>query len=658
MHRAGSAFFAALAAAVACLQGCASKAPAPVRPDLTSIETPDVPRALRNTIGAMATLYGAEPVLVSGFGIAVNTTGGGGLLRPEIQATMERELASRNMTTNSEAFDGTPFAGHSPRDFLSRRDTAVVVVWAVVPPGAPAGYDFDVYVESLPNSGVRSLEGATLWSTDLRLGLPSVLGGIQAQRLGVAKGPLFVNVFPDAETGSVETPRTQGRVLGGGVVTQPMELAVALNTDSHARARAAQTSINTRFPPRGGQRVQTARGRGRTGNGGSQIVAVSIPKTWSSEPAAFLSVLRNLQIERSFDVEATAFAYVEAVKADPYLWEDIAWALEAVGEDSLPAIRTLYDYPESLPRAAGLRAGARLNDPLVIDHLVDQAAAPESTASEAVEAIELLGRIRRSGPMIDRTLQQRLGDGRLTVRVAAFESLMRRGATEMVRREVYTHDGPTMAERSLKAVVDTVPIGEPLVYVKQQGRPHIVLFGENPRITGDPVVQALPETEEVAAGAAPDHRLLIVGDDDDGPLRVSFRSRRGGRQSNNDTISRDLARFIEYMARSPSLRDPRPGLDLSYSEVVSVLAAMSQHGALGAPLRVERDKLFAEIVEAARTTRTPDREEFGRAGLDLEDATGSTAVTRAASEDPDERGPDVSKSLLVPIEPREGRRRD
>src|SRR5690606_16818989 len=179
-----------------------------------------------------ATLYGAEPVLVSGFGIAVNTTGGGGLLRPEIQATMERELAAKGMTSSSDQFQGTPFANHTPRDFLARRDTAVVVVWAVVPPGAPEGYSFDVYVESLPNSGVRSLEGATLWSTDLRLGLPSVLGGVQAQRIGVARGSLFVNVFPDAETGSAESPRTNARVLGGGTVIQPLELAVALNTDS------------------------------------------------------------------------------------------------------------------------------------------------------------------------------------------------------------------------------------------------------------------------------------------------------------------------------------------------------------------------------------------------------------------------------------------
>ncbi|MFG0286349.1 MAG: flagellar basal body P-ring protein FlgI [Phycisphaerales bacterium JB039] len=650
MLRAGFAVLSLAFALLASLgPGCAPRTPKPVSPDLSGFETPDVPPALRNTISAMATIYGADPVLISGFGIAVNTTGGGGLLRPEIQATMERELAARGMTPGGRQFAGTVFEDLSPRQFLSRNDTAVVVAWAVIPPGAPADFKFDVYVEALPNSGVESLEGATLWTTEMRIGLPSVLGGIRAQQVAVARGQLFVNVFPDAETGSAETPRTQGRVLGGGKVTDPLELALALNTESHARARSAQTSINTRFPARAGQRVQTARGKGRSGDGNVQVIAVQIPPTWVDEPGAFLQVLRHLQVERSFDVEGAAFGYVEAVKRDPYLWEEIAWALEAIGPGALPAIRTLYEYPEILPRSAALRAGARLEDPLVVDHLIEQATSSTNTPAEVVEAVELLGRLELSSAAIDFALRALLADPRLTVRVAAFESLLKRGASSDIRRQVYVVEGPTTAEQRLKAIFDVVPVGEPLVYVKQQGAPHIVLFGEAPRIGGAPIVQALPVIDELA-GAGPAYRLLIVGDDDDGPLRVSFRSRRGGRQVLADSVSRDVAEFIDFMARNPTIRDPRPGLDLPYSDIVSVLARMAEEGALGAPLRVEQDRLFAQIVDAARTTKTPDRPEFAGDGPDVEQTTGTTRVTRAITGASGE--PQQTRSLLVPIEPR------
>src|SRR5687768_17165919 len=54
----------------------------------------EIPEPLRGTIGAEATIRGVEPQLVSGLGLVVglNETGGGEL-PPQIQASMERELA-------------------------------------------------------------------------------------------------------------------------------------------------------------------------------------------------------------------------------------------------------------------------------------------------------------------------------------------------------------------------------------------------------------------------------------------------------------------------------------------------------------------------------------------------------------------------------------
>ncbi|MFT3683901.1 MAG: flagellar basal body P-ring protein FlgI [Phycisphaerales bacterium] len=242
----------------------------------------DIPAPFRGTIQAEATLKGIDPVLVSGLGLVVGLDGtGGGPYPAPVQGTMEQLIGKQGMGKGT-LNDGGPFAGWTPQQILASKDVAVVVVEAVIAPGSPKGSSFDVRVSAFPGTSTTSLENGKLWSTDLRFGPPAAAGQVAARIVAKARGAVFINPFADsqpqlAEPGRGEAGeanqvaavpasdgvvRTVGRVLGGGEVTEPLELELALDNASHARARAIQEAINTTFPPYGGE--PTAHGRGRS----------------------------------------------------------------------------------------------------------------------------------------------------------------------------------------------------------------------------------------------------------------------------------------------------------------------------------------------------------------------------------------------------------
>ena len=96
-----------------------------------------------------------------------------------------------------------------------------------------------MFVRALPGSSVKSLEGGRLWTTDLRFGEPAVFGAIKTRTLAEAAGAVFINPFsPGGNSDGGQVTRTIGRVMGGGVVTDPLAMEMVLDNESHARARS------------------------------------------------------------------------------------------------------------------------------------------------------------------------------------------------------------------------------------------------------------------------------------------------------------------------------------------------------------------------------------------------------------------------------------
>jgi flagellar basal body P-ring protein FlgI len=598
----------------------------------------DAPAVLRGTIGTEATLFGVEPVLVSGFGLVVGLNGtGGGVLPVQVQATMERELARGGIGRGGPVSEG-PLAGKTPREMLRDPSVAVVVVEGVVPPGAPMGARFDVRVRTLAGSGVTSLEGGKLWTTVLNLGPASAFGARRTQVFGEARGSIFINPFADPGGGApvtlapperIDPPaqeetanaagagprsesggeppagmadaapavpmsplpaammsdgvsRTVGRVLNGGEVTQPLRMILRLDNPSHARAMSMVQAINSRFPPGPGQPGQTARGRD------ASLIEITVPPAFADRSADFVQLLRFTQIDQSFPQEY-AKRYADALRSQPALAVELGWALEALGRPAIPFVQPLYDDPELLPRLTALRVGARLGDPRVAPGLIEMARSGPVAARS--EAITLLTDLPPDGS-INLALRELASATELEIRVAAYEALRLRGDPAVDRNRIAGF------------WVDIVQSSDDLIYVKQSGEPRIVIFGNRPRLNSP------------AIGSAWNDRLLVkVGDVQGGLSTASpdlvqlyYRDYRT-EKATLARLDRDVLSFIRFLAQRPTPDNPDPGLGLSYSEIVGVLYQVQRSGALPGVFATENDRLLARLLEAQDLSLVSERPE-------------------------------------------------
>jgi hypothetical protein len=147
-----------------------------------------------------------------------------------------------------------------------------------------------------------------------------------------------------------------------------------------------------------------------------------------------------------------------------------------------------------------------------------------------------------------------------------------------------------------KFLVDLVPIGEPLIYIAQQGRPRVVLFGSDLAVRRPSVVTAWGD------------RLMMSAEEGDNTVRVYYKPFNSDRplvQQSRET----LPDMIAFFAKRRAAGDPRPGLDMSYSEVVGALHAMFKAGATSAAFATETDKLKSQLLAAASSLSVRERPE-------------------------------------------------
>ena len=602
---------AAVVALSAVLPGCLNKKAERPRAQRVNVATRDVPSALRGVIGSQATIVGQQPVRISGIGFVIGLNGtGGGTLNDQVAFHMEREMGIRGVGNGT--FDGTPFAGLSPRQLLQHKDTAVVIVYALVPPGAPDGSRFDVFVTAL---NATSLEGGRLYTTDLRLGEAVAFGGPQRNKLGEANGNIYINPF--AEPGEVDSvvSRTVGRILNGGVVTKSDRIRVLLDNPSHSRARQIVSAINSRFPQRSGDRNAIAIGRDE------RTIEVEVPREYLDRSSEFVQLLAHVQINQAAP-QVYARQYVNALRREPYLADSLGWALNALGEPALPFIREMYNDSELVPRLVALRTGARLGDDRAAGPLKELAVSgPESVRTDA---IELLGRID-GGPTVDETLKELLAVRSLPVRIAAYEALVQRAErsryVSLVEYEKF-RDAPVglrasaeelrrVSELNLPAgsiqavsrvpmygkfLLDRVPVGDPMIYVTQQGAPRIVLFGEELSV----------ETPSFASAWS--DRLMVLAEPGDERPRVYYRAVPGKavridavtyRKAYQGEIEGSVTDLIDFLARQWTPDQQIVGLGLTFSEVVGALHELYKAGSLTASFATERDRLIADLLASA-----------------------------------------------------------
>jgi hypothetical protein len=511
----------------------------------------------------------------------------------------------------------------TPSELLSSTETAVVIVQGVVPPGAVVGQRFDVQVQTVPGSSATSLEGGRLWTTDLFEGIV-VPGGPATPVIARARGDLFINPFADpAKQESDAIVRTNARILNGGSVVTSRDLILSLDNPSHARARSIVSAINSKWP-HGDGREDTARGIN------DETILINVPRRYADNSAEFVQLLTHLRVDQGFD-RTWAQRYAKVLRNEPYLAESMSWALQALGELALPPLRDLYDFPEPAPRLAALRAGAALGDALVSPHLKEIARTGDPALR--LQAIELLAGLGPD-PRVNSALRELLSDDEADVRIAAYEALAERGDPFLRRR--YIGD---------KFVLDVAPSKHPMIYVSQQRQPKIVVFGDD-----------LAVKQPVLASGWED-RLMLAADDAGGDVRVYYQDYATGRAETIENIPPEAASLIQTLAHEPTPENPRPGFDLSYSEVVGALHELWSDGAFPADFIAEQDVLAAELIRSLQPLAIEDRPETGLEEEVEADEAALTPTQRAIRGRQAEPAEKETRSYVVPI-PQNLRKKD
>ncbi len=533
--------------------------------------TRDVDPILRGLVGSMTSLRGREPMMVSGYGIVVGLNGTGSSDMPvNVRSYMEREMALRGVGQVSRGFGEM-----SPSELLNDPNTAVVLVQAAIPPGAPDGTRFDVLVRALPGTSTTSLEGGRLWTTSLFRG-NFVPGGPATEPLAEANGQVFINPFVDpAEASETAFSSNAGRILNGGEVIEALDLLLVLDNPSHARARSIVAAINSKFPQASEDRLAAASGRSE------EVIELNVPYKYRKDTIRFIQLVLHTRVEMAFAQEY-AVRYTRALREQPALAQQIMWGLQSLGAIALPQIRELYDYSELTPRLAALEAGAGLKDPLVEPHLIELA--EEGPPALRTRAIEMLGELKPD-PSANLALRRLLSAEEMDVRVAAYEALHQRFDPAIER----THfDG--------KFMMDVVPFGDPMIYINQQGQPRIVLFGAN------------TEVERPAFVAAWDDRLMLTADDPESNLRVYYLDYRSNR-STTASVKPSVPELIEFFEHKTTPEAPAPGLNMTYSEVVGALYEVWRADAIPGVFVAEQDRLIAELLRSSQTIAAKERPE-------------------------------------------------
>ncbi len=531
----------------------------------------DVDPILRGTLASETVVIGYEPVIVRGYGLVVDLPGTGSRVSPApIRAQIVADLARMGFGTGAR--NDLP----GPESLIDSENTAIVAVEGIAPPGAVKGSHFDVRVYAVPGSSTTSLEGGRLAFADLRPG-PFRVGSEQAKLMGTAKGSLVINPFatPGA-IGEDSIDRLTARVLNGGTIDEDLPVRLRLATPSHNRSKVIEAAVNSAFPREAGQRESTARGRT------DEVIDVAVPPSWEHRTDEFVQLLRHSPVQLA-DNDRMAVSIQKALLANPGAADAARWRWQALGKQSLPAVRELYEYPEEQPRFAALTAGAALGDPKVVKHLAK--ISNESDRSLRIRAIELMGSMGYN-PEIDIALRPLLDDPDLDIRLEAYEALADRN-DPIIHRYVVDK----------KFDLDLVPSKEALIYITQTGTPRIAIFG------GEAPVK-LPMTLVQWDG-----RLVMRGDPGDERLSVRYQALQGG-GAQQATVAPFLPEIAFSLGHGVS-RDARPsGLDMTYSDVVAALHGIWRQGFANAEFRAEQDRLLAAILRTDPLTRETIRPDF------------------------------------------------
>lgn len=431
------------------------------------------------TVGSKTTVGNAEPIQVSGVGVVFGLPGtGSSPAQGGWRLMLEDALKKQGHTNIKEILDNPS------------RSTSLVLVSALIPPGARKGDPVDIQVTLPDDSKTTSLKGGRLALCELYTsdttgnikslvheGRPSGPSGalLKGDVWAKAEGTLLAGQFIPANGKDGDKPETDaegqpvfkaGKIWGGGRVTRTRPYYIVLNAgDQNLRTAAIIAErLNSTFHATAEPNLKVADAKSR------ELILVNVPIAYRNNHLRFLLVSRQVPLLAATG-DSLYRKKLEEDLLDARTALNAAIKLEALGSSSMRALRVGLESPSPWVRFAsaesltylGQTDGAAELARLAEDHPALRAPSLKALASMDDSACtdRLVDLMASSDPLL------RYG-AFLALRLADENNAAGKGL--MVNNSFWLHQ---MAAGS-----------SGMIHLTSERRCEIALFGDNPKLRG------------------------------------------------------------------------------------------------------------------------------------------------------------------------------
>jgi flagellar basal body P-ring protein FlgI len=462
------------------------------------------------TIGDVTEVDNAAPTVVSGVGLVTGLDGTGGGAPPGMYKTLlETELRKSKV--------------EHVRELLASDNTALVIVTAFLMPGAHKEDALDVQVTLPPNSNAKSLRGGYLqecslfnYETAKHLN-PNYQGGdkyLRGHILAQARGALLVGFGQGAEADEQKV----GHIWGGGtsLIDRPFFLTLKTGQQFTRIAAGVADRINQTFrednrkhwetlsevTTRLGQRFDgpDALDGGLTAKAqGPEFIYVRVPYQYRLNPERYLRVARLIPLQDSPEIHTRYRRRLQEKLLDPAQAITAALRLEALGKESVPALKAGLASKQVLVRFCSAEALAYLGNPSAgqeLARLVEQQPKLRGYCLTAMASLnEAVCRVKLSELLACPSAETRYG---------AFRALRNMGEPDPEIQGELLNDSYWLHRLAAQS--------PPLVHLSCSRRAEVCLFGEEPSfvppaaiVAGEFTVTAGPSDDKCIVGRFPRH---------------------------------------------------------------------------------------------------------------------------------------------------------
>lgn len=470
-----------LALSIGC-SGLSMRSQSPEEPTIVQAEQ-------RKLIGDVAVPFGMFPIRIEAIGLVTGLPGTGSdpPVSPE-RSKLLSEMQQRGV--------------QNPNQVLASPTTDLVLVRGYLRPGIQKGDRFDLEVRVPTRSENTGLRGG--WLMETRLTQMAAIGGElkTGAQAGMAQGPILVDPTVDAKNNKVLLSR--GRVLGGAVsqISRPLGLALKPAHRNIGISALVGMAVNKRFHTFDkGIKVGVANPKT------DQFVELKVHPRYKDNIERFMRVVRAVPIKETPSEQLARLQVLERNLLDPITSASAALKLEAIGKEAVPVLKKGMSSGDVEVRFYSAEALAYLDD--------KEAAAPLGEIARNEPAFRAFA-LAALGAMDDfeafEALRELLAVQSAETRYGAFRALWWMNKNDpLVRDERITDQ---FHYHLLKSG------GPPMIHFTRNGRPEVVLFGEDQKFIPPVSLEAGPriminstDSEHIAvsryAPGEPDQKRIV-----------------------------------------------------------------------------------------------------------------------------------------------------